>query len=152
MGGYSTPRAMDRRIFAMFKHNKYPLLCFNFAKFLISVPPPLVSHARGQKSSFFDLPQSNSEAPNDPPTISLHHRLSKCASTVTSDTSLLTRTYFAIALLRAEEAVNISVSISDENNQHELSHCAGSTTSPNAPTPTPPLKCGHLILHGQPPM
>jgi len=61
------------------------------------------------------------------------------------------RTYFAGALLRAEEAVDISALISDENNQHELSHRAGSTASPNAPTPIP-LMCGHLKLHGQPPM
>ena len=152
MGGYSTPRAIDWRIIATLKHNKYHLLCFNIAKFLISVPPSLVLHARGQKFSFFDLPQSNSEAPNDPPTISLHCCLSKRASTVTSDTSLLTRTYFAVASLRAEDAVDISASISDENNQHKLSHRAGSTTSPNASTPIPPLKCSHLILHGQPPM
>ena len=70
---------------------------------------------------------------------------------VTSDTLLLTRTYFAVASLHAEEAVHISALISDENNQHELSHRAGSTASPNAPTPIP-LTCGHLILHGQPPM
>ncbi len=55
MGGNSTPRAMDRRIITTLRHNKYHLLCFNVAKFLISVPPPLVSHAQGKKSSFFDL-------------------------------------------------------------------------------------------------
>jgi len=76
MGGYSTPCAMDRQIFATLKLNKKPLLCFNVTKFLISVPPPLVSRARGQKSSFFDLPQSNSKEPNNPPTISLHRHLS----------------------------------------------------------------------------
>ena len=66
---------------------------------------------------------------------------------MTSDTWLLKCTYFAVTSLRAEEAVDLSASISNKNNQHELSHHAGSTASPNAPTPIL-LACGHLILHG----
>ena len=115
MGGYSTPRAMDRRIIATLKHNKYHLLCFNVAKFLISVPPSLVLHARGQKSSFFDLQRSNSEAstersPNNLFAPLFEQRLLRCdVGYVITDA-----TYFAIASLHTEEAVDISVSISDK--------------------------------------
>ena len=116
------------------------------------MPPSLVLHARGQKSSFFDLQRSNSEAstersPNNLFAPLFEQRVLRCdVGYVITDA-----TYFAIASLRAEEAVDLSASISDENNRHELSHRAGSTASPNAPTPIP-LACGHIILHGQPPM
>ena len=60
-GGYSITCAMDRRIIATLEHNKYLWLCSNVAKFLISVPPPLISHARGKKSSFFALQRRDEE-------------------------------------------------------------------------------------------
>ena len=131
MGGCSTPRAMDWRIIASLKHNKYHSLCFNVAKFLISVPPSLVLHARGQKSSFFDLQRSNSEAstersPNNLFAPLFEQRVLRCdVGYVITDA-----TYFAIASLHTEEAVDISVSISDKKRKQSSSHIV--------PAPQPP--------------
>jgi hypothetical protein len=50
---------MDRRIIATLKPKKYPSLGFNVAKSFVSVPPPLLSHARGKKTHFSAPRRSN---------------------------------------------------------------------------------------------
>ena len=123
---------MDRRIIATLKHNKYHLLCFNVAKFLIIVPPSLVLHARGQKSSFFDLQRSNSEAstersPNNLFAPLFEQRVLRCdVGYVITDA-----TYFAIASLHTEEAVDISVSISDKKENNCRLHSLPQRTNPH---------------------